>query len=837
MIRQTVDTSDSSADYNEPSSLGRQLDRFRRLPYDKEVAMRWVVLAVAVCAFVEIMGRFLFEFHFISAELRDVSSFFSLAVLFVVGAYVFARVHTAPIVRVAIFTGLACGILFQISDVIDELAWAQHIALLAKNTPAHKLFEQTVVVIGSLLLLAGFCFALLENEDTLRELQAERKRLFENIAERRRAKRALKDAHRALEAKVEERTAALAEVNEQLRVELSERRRAEATLANRLRVEEGLAACSHMLLASGEPEEALNKALHQLLTLSGASHVYIFENEHDPDLGLCMRMTHQAWEPGKVQWHHTTAPVRIAYSDGFDRWRHAMMHGKPIHGSVDSLPEAERVWLIPYGAQSVLLLPIGWEGQWRGFLGFDETQTAHGWSPDEIRMLQTAAEMVSACRERQHAEESLRHAFDSLERRVADRTADLTRANEQLQQEISERQRAEQDKARLESQLVQTQKMQAIGTLAGGIAHDFNNILSSILGFSELALHKMEPGNPFHRHFNEILKAGNRAKELVRQILIFSRQTDQERAPVHLHLIAKELLALLRASTPANIEVREFIDANAGAVLADPGQIHQVFLNLCTNAQHAMRVTGGVLELHVASARMEQALHTPHGDLEPGDYVEITVSDTGHGMDAHTMERIFEPFFTTKGVGGGTGMGLAIIHGIVTSLKGAITVQSEVDKGTVFHVYLPRYQGDEPALGKGTAQEVLNGSERILVVDDEPQLVALWTEMLGQMGYRITPFCESLAALEAFRNDPGQFDLVLMDQMMPGMTGMQVAKAMLKVRPDIPIILATGFSESVTPEDAQAAGIRDFVYKPILGNELGLAVRKALGAPVNPEGA
>ncbi|HPO11867.1 MAG TPA: response regulator [Candidatus Hydrogenedentes bacterium] len=826
MSPQNFDTSDSSVDFVEPSSLGRQLDRFRRLPYDKGIAMRWVVLALAVCALVEIVARLLFEYNFIGAEARDLSGFVSLAVLLAVGVYVFARVHTAPMVRIAIFSGVVCGIVFQVFDIIDELSWGQAIPLLAKDTPSHRMLEQTTVIFGSLLLLAGFCFALLENEEILRELQAERKRLFENIAERRRAKRALKDAHRALEAKVQERTAALAEVNEQLRVELGERRRAEATLANRLRIEEGLAACSHMLLASGEPEEALNKALHQLLTISGASHVYVFENDQDPELGLCMRMTHQAWDPAKVQWHHTTAPVRVAYTPGFERWQQEMAYGKPIAGSVENLPEAERVWLTPYGAQAVLLLPIGWEGQWRGFLGFDETQTAHGWSTDEIRVLQTAAEMVSACRERQRAEESLRHAFDSLERRVAERTADLTRTNEQLQQEMAERQRAEQDKARLESQLIQGQKMQAIGTLAGGIAHDFNNILSSILGFSELALRKLEPNSPFQRHFNEILKAGNRAKELVRQILIFSRQTDQERTAVHVHLIAKETLALLRASTPANIEVRAYIDANAGAVFADPGQMHQVFLNLCTNAQHAMRITGGVLELRVEPIRVDIPIHTPHGDLESGEYVRLSVSDTGHGMDAQTIERIFEPFFTTKGVGEGTGMGLAILHGIVTSLKGVVAVESQVGKGSLFQVYLPRYQGEEPA--KGVAMEVLRGSEHILVLDDEPQLVGLWTEMLGQLGYQITPFCDSLAALQCFRDAPFKFDLVLMDQMMPGMTGMQVAQAMLKERPDLPIILATGFSESVSPEDAREAGIRDFVYKPILGNELGLAVRKAL---------
>ncbi len=822
-------SSDSSADVFESSAIDRIIGRLRKQPYSKAVAVRTVLLLLIAAGALEFGARLLLGLGWISAALGDVIGFFSLACLWVALLYVFQRVHTLPLVRVTVIASMSCAVIFQISDLLDEIPALQDYPLLAKEAPAHKIIEQSIVGLGGLILVAGFCFALLENEEVLRELNTERKRLFENIAERRRAKRALKEAHRALEAKVQERTAALATLNEQLRVELSERKRAEATLAGRLRIEEGLAACSHALLASAEPEEALNSALHQLLTISGASRVYIFENRDDPALGLCMEMTHQVWDPAQADACGPGTRVREPYRNGFERWYIELSQGRPIAGPTDSLPEKEQARLAPYHILALLALPIGWEGHWRGFLGFDDVHVAHGWSHEEVRMLQTAAEMVSACRERQRAEESLRQAYDSLERRVAERTADLTRTNQQLQQEIVERHRAEEEKARLESQLIQGQKMQAIGTLAGGIAHDFNNILSSILGYSELGIRKLDPESPFQRNFREILKAGNRAKELVRQILIFSRQSEQERTPVHLHLMAKEAIAFMRASTPANIEIRQAIDSNSGAVLADPGQMHQVILNLCTNAQHAMRRTGGVLRVSVEPVALGEPLHTAHGHLEPGDYVTLTVSDTGHGMDASTLERIFEPFFTTKGVGEGTGMGLAILHGIVIGLNGAVSVESELGKGATFRVYLPRHRGPEPERPIAML-ESLRGSERILVVDDEPQLVNLWIEILGQLGYQVSPYSDSLAALKSFREDPNRFDLVLLDQTMPNMTGAQLAKIMLETRPKLPIILATGFSETISPEEAKAMGIRDFVYKPILGNDLGRAVRRALDA-------
>ncbi len=819
--------SDSSVDL-EParSSVGRIVARIRKRDYDKDTVMRRAIGVLVVCATAGLLSRYATELGWISGTAREFIGLIALAGIWAAAFYVFSLIATEPFVRHCLLVGVFCLFLYQMSDIVDEFPFAYRTVLLNKNEPIHRLIHETLVIVGSAFLLAGVFGALLNNDNALRQLAYERQRLAENIAARRQARRALKEAHRILEKKVEERTAELEERNQQLRVELGERKRAEATLAMRLRYEEGLAACSSALLAEAESEEALDTALQQLLTVSGAGRVYIAENVDDPERGRCIKVTHWAAQPERGGDWGEQRPLE-PYAGGLERWVVELSHGGFITGDVSVFPDCEQERLAPYGVQSILLLPLFWDGQWRGVLGFDDLHTANGWTTDEIRVLRTAAEMVGAYMQRRKGEESLRRAYDSLERRVEERTADLTRANAQLQQEVAVRRMAEKEKARLESQLSQAQKMQAIGTLAGGIAHDFNNILASILGYAELALRKMESENPFHRHFEEVLKAANRAKELVRQILIFSRQVEQNETPVHVHLIAKEVLALIRASCPANIEIRHRINSSAGAVLADPVQIHQVILNLCTNALHAMKRNGGTLKVFVESARLDAPMHTPHGDLVPGDYVKIIVNDTGHGMDPQITQRIFEPFFTTKGVGEGTGMGLAILHGIVTSHNGAVLVRSEPNAGATFEVFLPKYHS-EKRVQQDAVAEILHGNERIMVVDDEQQLVALWTEILEQLGYRVTPFCESLEALEAFRNDPYEYDMVLLDQIMPGMTGAQLAQAMLKTRPELPIVLATGFSESITPEQAHRLGIRGFVYKPILGSDLGQIIRNAL---------
>jgi PAS domain S-box-containing protein len=383
------------------------------------------------------------------------------------------------------------------------------------------------------------------------------------------------------------------------------------------------------------------------------------------------------------------------------------------------------------------------------------------------------------------------------------------------------------ERKRLEAELRQAQKMQAIGTMAGGIAHDFNNILTALLGYTELAIYDVLPTDTVWQHLQEVLKAGQRAKALVQQILTFSRQTAQTRMPVQLPHLVQDALGLLRASLPSTIEIRSAISSEAGTVLADPTQLHQVLLNLCTNAEYAMRQTGGVLEIRLEAVHVEAAETASPLGLQPGRYVRLLVGDTGHGMAPEVVERIFEPFFTTKGPGEGTGMGLAMVHGIVTSHGGMVTVTSAVGQGATFAVYLPcisepAWQDIPPEAGLPT------GCGRVLLVDDEEMLRHLGQELLTRLGYDVAAYSNSVEALEAFRRAPQGFDLVITDQTMPHLTGAHLVQEMRRIRPDIPIILCTGYSHVMNAERARALGVNAFLMKPIEMRDLAHAIQQVL---------
>ena len=385
--------------------------------------------------------------------------------------------------------------------------------------------------------------------------------------------------------------------------------------------------------------------------------------------------------------------------------------------------------------------------------------------------------------------------------------------------DISERKQAEQEKKLLEQKLRQTQKMEAIGTLAGGIAHDFNNILSIIFGFIDLALMDIDSPERITSDLDELKKAALRAKELIKQILTISRQTEQEKQPVRISLIADEALKLLRSTIPSSIEMRNEISSRS-AVLADATQIHQIIMNLCTNAYHAMGDKGGILTVSVKDFFVSDEDIALCNRLRPGLYVRIEVSDTGHGMDEKTKERIFEPYFTTKKTGEGTGLGLAVVHGIVESNEGVINVYSEVTAGTSFHIYLPVY-GGESVQGeiRNEIQYNMKGEERILFIDDEKIITDIANDALSRYGYKVTVFPSSINAFEKFKKTPSEYDLIITDMTMPGMNGLDLAENIRELRPNMPIILCSGHNKLISLQKIKDMGIQ-FIAKPIIMSEL-----------------
>ena len=383
------------------------------------------------------------------------------------------------------------------------------------------------------------------------------------------------------------------------------------------------------------------------------------------------------------------------------------------------------------------------------------------------------------------------------------------------------------DRKMLEEQLRQSQKMEAIGTLAGGIAHDFNNILAAIMGYTELSKNLAGGNSILEKNLSQVLKSVDRAKALVHQILAFSRKTESVVKPLRLHLVIEEALNLLRASLPSTISIRSDINDTDNIVVADATEIHQIVMNLCTNAAYAMQTTGGVIEVTLKPIDLDMHAAGYYVGIAPGPCVQLSVKDTGMGIPRNVIGRIFEPFFTTKGVGKGTGMGLAMVHGIVKSLKGDITVYSEPGRGSVFHIVLPRAQA-ENTNGHIAERKAPQGHESVLLVDDEAVLLDVGEQILGSLGYRVTAISSPVEALELFGKNPAAFDIVITDQTMPGLTGYELAQRLMEIRKDVPVILCTGYSDLVTAESASAGGIQAFVMKPL--NRLAIAetIRKAL---------
>ncbi len=429
-------------------------------------------------------------------------------------------------------------------------------------------------------------------------------------------------------------------------------------------------------------------------------------------------------------------------------------------------------------------------------------------------------------------------AVDAMRNGAADFVMkdNLTRLVPAIERELREAQgrrerlRERKEREALEAQLRQAQKMEAIGTLAGGIAHDLNNILTPILGYAELARDQAGNQRGLRNQLDEIYNAGLRARDLVQQILAFSRQAGQELQPLRIQPLVKEAMKLLRAAIPATIEIVEAIDPACGPTLADPTHIHQIIMNLCTNAYQAMSATGGTLGVSLSETELRPEDLEKKPDLQPGRYVVMEVSDTGCGMVPEVLERIFEPYFTTKEQGKGTGLGLAVVYGILKRYKGDITVYSEPDKGTTFRLYFPRIEGRvRVQLDDGKAGETLpTGTENVLIVDDEEVIVGMEKQMLSMLGYNVMAFTSAEDALEAFWRDPESVDLVITDQTMPKITGAELARKILSLRPEVPIILCTGFSELINESVARENGIHGFLTKPIHVMDLARMLRRLL---------
>ena len=400
--------------------------------------------------------------------------------------------------------------------------------------------------------------------------------------------------------------------------------------------------------------------------------------------------------------------------------------------------------------------------------------------------------------------------------------------------DITERLQAKEKRIKLEYQLRQSQKMEALGTLAGGIAHDFNNILGTMLGYTELALNEVSQNSEEKGYLREVYKSGERAADLVSQLLSFNRLEDLELKPIQLSLLVKEVLKMMRATLPANIEIKQDLKAVRNLILANSTQIHQIIVNLLSNAEYSMRDKGGIIGIKLEKVKHKKDQFSSSNLKEGTPYLKLSVSDTGSGMNTEIRDHIFEPFFTTKQVGEGSGLGLSVVHGIVKNHNGEITFKSNPEKGTAFQIFFPIVE-NRADLASDQISSSVGGSEHILVVEDECALAKSVKISLQKLGYKVTVVNESPVALKVFNAQPHRFDLVYTDMAMPKMTGYELSQKLLGIRPDIPIVLATGYSNLISEKTATAAGIYQFLSKPVKISTLTRIIRERFGdrVPVN----
>jgi signal transduction histidine kinase len=441
-------------------------------------------------------------------------------------------------------------------------------------------------------------------------------------------------------------------------------------------------------------------------------------------------------------------------------------------------------------------------------------------------LIQKARELALGHASLKREQNQLQLSHDDLKARINAGHRDMKRAQKRLDSELVQRRQLEQERTEILLQLQQAQKMEAIGTLAGGIAHDFNNILSAVIGYTELSLFNVRKDSSLSNNLHQVLSAAQRAKELIRQILTFSRQSIPETRPICLNVIIKEALKLLRASLPATVELNQDLQSNA-YVMADPTQLHQVVMNLCTNASHALVSDGGVIDIILKDREITANDAPRFQNAMLGSYIELNVKDNGSGMTKDVLHRIFDPFFTTKKKGQGTGMGLSVVHGIIQNCKGDISVTSRPGKGTLVSVILPRANPTQLPEAVSPA-DLPKGVERVLFVDDEPSQTDLALQTLPSLGYHVTAMTDGIDALKLFEDSPDSFDIVITDMYMPKITGKQLATHILKIRPKIPIILSSGYSADLVPPQTLNHYFKGHLMKPFLLKEMAQLIRNVL---------
>jgi PAS domain S-box-containing protein len=589
-----------------------------------------------------------------------------------------------------------------------------------------------------------------------------------DLTDQKRAQEALEAARNHLEERVTERTAALSQANATLRREAAERRRAEEALRQSERLYRAIGESINHGVWMCTPDGRNIYASESFLRMVGltqdewSSHAW-GDVLHPDDVENTLKAWQECVRAGGI-WDRE---VRFRGADG--QWHHVLARGIPVRD------EEGRITC------------------WAG-INLDI---------DGIKRL----------------EADLRDQQQELERRVQERTAELRKAYDEITQQSQERNE-------LQDQLRQAQKIEALGTLTGGIAHDFNNILAAMIGFAELARDRMKEGSREKQYVSRVFEAGLRGRELIKQMMLFSRKAPHEKKPLHLSNTIKEIMKILRPSMPVTVDIKVKIKEESGMIFADPVQIQQVLMNLATNAGYAMRQSGGTLAIELDDFSVSGNVVSPYG-IKPGGYMHLRVADSGEGMTEEVLAKIYDPFFTTKQRGEGTGLGLSVVHGIVNECGGYIVAESRPGEGTSFDLYFPRIA--EQVRGRSSPAGMMpTGHERILFIDDEAPLVEMAQEILTELGYGVEVKTSSREALATLRLDPSRFDLVITDQTMPDMTGIELAREVLAIRSDIPMVLCTGFSHAVDETSAKAAGIRAFAMKPLTKREIAVTIRKVL---------